>query len=184
MCLEYTQTDRRTDRKWCIWAHRANCTGGLNKKLAWPCAPWCITPKMVHNMQIGAQLCLSLGSVRQDSDGRNGAPKVCKISTIQKIFSTWKRYGPTMHFWYSQDSHISTWGVVDVKYGPIVGKHHAILAYVWKDLEVQFCGKITWDVNGSALMCSPASFTTPRVAIKGTFVGYCRLFSRVRSSFE
>ncbi len=28
------QTDRRTDRKWCIWAHRAICTGGLNKLFA------------------------------------------------------------------------------------------------------------------------------------------------------
>ncbi len=24
------QTDRQTDRKWCIWAQLANCTGGLN----------------------------------------------------------------------------------------------------------------------------------------------------------
>ncbi len=29
---DYRQTDRQTDRKRCIWAHRATCTGGLNKK--------------------------------------------------------------------------------------------------------------------------------------------------------
>ncbi len=26
------QTDRRTDRKWCIWSHNAKCTGGLKKR--------------------------------------------------------------------------------------------------------------------------------------------------------
>ncbi len=29
MCPGYTQTDRQTDRKRCIWAHRAICTGGF-----------------------------------------------------------------------------------------------------------------------------------------------------------
>ena len=32
------QTDRQTDRKWCIWAHRAICTGGLKNIGAIPFA--------------------------------------------------------------------------------------------------------------------------------------------------
>ena len=31
----YRQTDRQTDRKWRLWAHRATCTGGLKKCLIW-----------------------------------------------------------------------------------------------------------------------------------------------------
>ncbi len=30
--VQYIQ---KTDRKWCIWAHRANCTGGLKKARSW-----------------------------------------------------------------------------------------------------------------------------------------------------
>ncbi len=38
--------------------------------------------------------------------------------------------------------------------------------------KVHLCKKKTWHVNGSPLMSPPDSFTTPQVAIRGTFEAY------------